>query len=271
MHIVIALVALYCIIVLALWAMQRSLFYYPDPNLPSSAEVEQFGFAPLGISVPDIGDGEMTSYWRPPADPTKPVVIHFHGNAGNIGSRLPVYQQLTQDGAGLLAMGYPAYGGNIGDANEQNFYADAQAHYAWLISHGIAPERIVAYGESIGTGPATWLASQQKVAGLVLEAPYAAFDELLAQKTPFVPAKLIARDRYRSIDRIANIAAPLLWIHGEEDTLIPISEGQRLFDAAKSPKRAVKLIDTGHNDIWRNDIGPLVRANIHDFGNIARD
>ncbi|WP_343759345.1 alpha/beta hydrolase [Parasphingorhabdus litoris] len=205
------------------------------------------------------------SLWRAPADQTKPVIIHFHGNAGSMASRLPIYQALAQDGAGVLAVGYPGYGGNPGKPSEEAFYAVAQANYDWLLAADYDPDRIVIAAQSLGTGVATWLASKNDAAGLILEAAYTGMDDMAQRQFPILPARLLIKDRYRSIDRIDQINMPLSWIHGTNDELIPFVMGQTLFDAAKGPKFAHPIKNGGHNDLWMRGIDILVRRDAQGF------
>ncbi|MEM1132316.1 MAG: alpha/beta hydrolase [Pseudomonadota bacterium] len=253
----------YMAFTLLIWSLQRQMLYYPEAELLSSEMLAQTGFA--SVAIPYDQDDTLTAYWKPASDSDQPVFLHLHGNAGNIAGRLPIYQILAEDGAAVLAVGYPGYGGNSGQPNEEAFYAAAEAHYSWLIAQGIAPQRIVIFGQSIGTGPAVWLAAQHQAAGLMLEAPYTGIDDIAAQRFPFLPARWLVKDRYRNIDRIGKIDMPLLWIHGRQDDLIPYSMGEELFAAAQAPKTAMTLDQAGHNDIWAFPIGAAIRREALNF------
>ncbi|SIN59526.1 hypothetical protein SAMN02745824_0054 [Parasphingorhabdus marina DSM 22363] len=247
----------YLILVALAFLFQRSLLYFPSQQKPEAAALAADGFAAVAIEIEQ--SGALLSLWRAPETPAHPVLIHFHGNGGGVMDRLPMYRALVLEGAGLLAVGYPGYNGNPGQASEDQFYAAAQAHYDWLVAKGHAPRKIVIAGQSLGTGVATWLASRNPAAGLILEAAYTGMDDMAQQQFPILPAKWLTRDRYRSFDRIDRIDMPLSWIHGTADELIPFAMGQELFDRASKPKIAFPIRDGGHNDLWQRGIDRIIR------------
>ena len=112
---------------------------------------------------------------------------------------------------------------------------------------------------------ATKIASGNEAAGLILEAAYTGMDDMAQKQFPFLPARMLAKDKYRSIDRIAQINMPLSWIHGTADALIPYSMGQRLFNAAKEPKTAHPIRGGTHNDLWLKGIDRIIRAEAKRF------
>ncbi|WP_422344134.1 alpha/beta hydrolase [Parasphingorhabdus sp.] len=254
---------LYVLIVALAYSFQRNLLYFPDQTVLTDQQLNEAEFS--AVSITAEGTGKLLSLWRAPTDPTKPVIIHFHGNAGSPALRLPIYQAMAQDGAGVLAVGYPGYGGNPGSPSEEAFYATAQAHYDWLIARGYSADQIVIAAQSLGTGVAIWLASRNDASGLILEAAYTAMDDMAQRQFSILPAKLLIKDRYRSLDRINEINMPLSWIHGTNDELIPFAMGQVLFDAAKEPKTSHPIRNGGHNDLWMRGIDALVRSDAQRF------
>lgn len=254
---------LYLLFLALAYSFQRSLLYLPDQYVLSKQELAGTGFETVAITAE--GSGELQSLWRMPADQTKPIIMHFHGNGGSLAARLSIYEAMAQDGAGVLAVGYPGYGGNPGEPSEETLYLAAQANYDWLIAEGYAPDRIVIAAQSLGTGVATWLASKNKAAGLILEAAYTGMDDMAQRQFSFLPAKRLTKDRYRSFDRITRIDMPLSWIHGTDDELIPFVMGQKLFDAALDPKIARPIKNGGHNDLWMRGIDTIVREDAKRF------
>lgn len=257
------IVGLYLLIVALAYSFQRSLLYFPDQYVLSEQELGAAGFDAMTISAEN--SGELLSLWRAPRDETKPIIIHFHGNGGSVAVRLPIYQAMAQDGAGVLAVGYPGYGGNAGSPGEDVFYATAQANYDWLMAQGYGADKIVIAAQSLGTGVATWLASRNEASGLILEAAYTGMDDMAQRQFPFLPAKPLIKDRYRSLDRIDQIDMPFSWIHGTNDELVPFAMGQRLFDAAKEPKFARPVKSGGHNDLWTRGIDAVIRKDAERF------
>src|SRR5262249_18489104 len=110
-------------------------------------------------------------------------------------------------------------------------------------------EKIVLWGFSLGSCVAVALAADHPVGGLILEAPYTSIEDLAAAAFPFLPVRLLLRDRVRSDRRIARVNAPLMVMHGERDVTIPIAFGERLFALAHEPKRFVRFEHGGHDNL----------------------
>ena len=220
-------------------------------------ELAQSGFEAVQIESPFAEPTK--SLWHPPGSAKHPVIIHFHGNAGSAYQRIPIYQQMAKDGAGVLGVGYPGYGGNSGKPTEQSFHQTAQANYNWLLDKGYSPQNIVIVGQSIGSGSATRLASNNEAAGLILEAPFTSTADIAARQFPYLPVGLLMKDTYPNINYIDDINMPLAWIHGTLDEVIDYEFGQTLFNAAQEPKRTHPMKGGGHNDLWMRGIDQIIR------------
>ena len=250
-------IGIYLISLLLIYFFQRQFLYFPDQSVPAASDIKQMGVE--AVVIRSGPDGELKSLWREPKSPDSPVILMFHGNAGSHFHRIPIYRALAADGAAVLGVGYPGYGGNAGTPGESALFQAAQENYEWLIERGIKPGRIVIVGESLGSGVATHLASQNDAAGLIIVAAHTGMDEMAQRQFPIFPVRWLVKDRYRTIDRIGGIDMPLIWIHGSEDQLIPFAMGQRLFDAAKHPKTAFPIGNGGHNDLWDSGIDQIIR------------
>src|SRR3974390_207137 len=132
---------------------------------------------------------------------------------------------------------YRGYGGNSDAPSETGFRADAAAAIDFLTGCGIAPNRLVLYGESLGSGVAVALAAQNEVGALILEAPFTSVAEVAQYHYPFVPAAALVRDRFDSLSRIGEVSAPILVLHGGRDRVVPIPFWRWLSAAAQPAKR----------------------------------
>ena len=239
-----------------MYLTQRSLMYFPERTRVSPAAA---GFPGATEIVLDTADGEKVIAWHVPPREDKPVVLYFHGNGGSLRYRVERFKELTADGTGLLALSYRGYGGSTGHPTEAGLFADAEALYAFAVKHYPA-ERLVLWGESLGSGVAVALAAQRPVARVVLEAPFTSAADVAAKVYWFLPIRLLMKDQFRSDERIANVPAPVLILHGERDYVVPFAQGERLFALANEPKRFVPMRRGGHSDLDEHGAQDAVRA-----------
>jgi fermentation-respiration switch protein FrsA (DUF1100 family) len=238
---------LYCAVVGLLAFRQRQFLYFPDrsrPVLPGAAEANA-----RALTVHTEDGLDLLAWLAPPADDAKPVVLYLHGNGGNIGYRAPRLARLSRLGWGMLLLEYRGYGGNDGAPSEAGIQADARAGYAALRAFGIPAQRILLWGESLGTGVAVRLATEVDVGAVLLESPYTSILAIAQQRFPFVPVAWLLRDRFDLIGRIPEIHVPVLVMTGERDTIVPPDMGRAVFAAAHEPKVFWLAPTAGHNDL----------------------
>jgi uncharacterized protein len=133
----------------------------------------------------------------------------------------------------------------------------------WLIVialAGYAAGRLVLWGGSLGTAVAVALAAEREVGAVMLDAPFTSAADVGAAAYPFAPVRWLMKDAYRSDRRIARVDAPLLILHGERDSVVPIAFGERLFALANEPKRMVRLPDGNHVDLDEHGAAEVVKA-----------
>ena len=228
-----------------MYLAQRKLMYFPESARTAPAAA---GLSAAEEITLDTSDGERVIAWHVPPRANNAVVIYFHGNGGALRYRLDRFRAIIADGTGLLALSYRGYGGSSGAPTEAGLLADGDAAYAFIAAR-YPPERIVLWGESLGTAVAIPLATKRKVAALVLEAPFTSAADIGASVYWFMPVRLLMKDQFRSDERIGKVTAPVLVIHGTDDHIVPISYGERLFALANEPKRLVRFPGGGHVDL----------------------
>lgn len=239
--------AVYGVLVVALFFFQRSLLYHPNQTVPDPAE---FGVPEMAaVRIPTEDGFDLLGWWRAPLDESRPVIAYFHGNSGHIGNRADKVRDYLDAGYGVLLLSYRYNAGSGGSPSEEALFADARAGLAFLKKEGVADKRVVPYGESLGSGAAVAMAATQPVGALVLEAPYDNMAKLAQHHYWYTPARWLARDRLDSASRIAKVAVPILIVHGERDRIIPQKFARRLFEAAPEPKEAHFLPEAHHNDL----------------------
>jgi fermentation-respiration switch protein FrsA (DUF1100 family) len=234
-----------------MYVFQRSLMYFPDARrtLPAAAGLPQAQEIRLVTS-----DGETLIAWTVAPRDGKPVVLYFHGNAGALDVRAERFGKLTADGTGLVAVSYRGYGGSTGTPSEAGLIRDAEAAYDYAAARW-PPRRLVPWGESLGTAVAVALASEREVGGLMLDAPFTSAADVGAAAYPFAPVRWLMKDPFHSDRRIGKVRAPILFLHGESDTVVPIVFAERLFALAPEPKRFVRFPHGGHVNL--DDYGAM--------------
>jgi fermentation-respiration switch protein FrsA (DUF1100 family) len=248
--------ALYGALLSLLFVAQRALLFPAGRERTTAAQARLSGFEDVTLTT---ADGERIVGWFKAPEPGRAAILYFHGNGGSLADRRDRARLLTQDGRGLLIVSYRGYSGSTGSPTETGLREDARTAYDWLAGH-VAPERIVLYGESLGTGVAVRLATERSVAGVVLEAPYSSTADVARVGYWFVPVDWLMRDQFRSVDIIHAVKAPLLVLHGERDAVIPIALGERLYAAAREPKRFVRLPGVDHVSVLEQGGLEPVRA-----------
>jgi pimeloyl-ACP methyl ester carboxylesterase len=225
----------------------NALLYLPSREILQTPAAAGLDFADLHITTPD---GErLHAWWVPTTGPTLGHVLLLHGNAGNIGDRVPHIALLAAAGFDVLAFDPRGYGRSTGRPSEQGTYRDARAALAALErQEGVDPQRVLYLGESLGGAVALELAIHRPPAALVLQSAFTDIRDMARLHYPFIPRALVP-DAYPSLRRIRHLDAPLLVLHGARDTIVPLMHGEELFHAAPEPKHLEIFPHAAHNDL----------------------
>ena len=242
-------VGLCIVLVLAMLLLEGCMVYHPM-RLPPDAEVAPPGVEDCTIRTADGLD--INAWWLPPAEAeTGPVLLWFHGNAGNLTHRAENLALLGRGGLGVLAVDYRGYGKSQGRPSERGLYLDGEAAYRHLVSErGVAPGRIVCFGRSLGTAVALHVALKEPVGGLILESPLSSARAMARRMIPLLPVWLFIRSNFDNERRIRDLRVPLLVLHGDRDEIIPFEQGRAVFEAAAEPKEFYAIQGAGHNDTY---------------------
>lgn len=221
---------------------------------------------PADAGVPDLRehvietDGQSLIIWVAKPKPGQPTILYFHGNAGNLANRASRFQRFLNRGYGLIAPAYRGSSGSTGAPTEKALTQDARHIYSQLdqILPGTTPDKTVIYGESLGTGVALKLLSSADVAqpaAVVLEAPYTSIPDVVRHTYPRLkPLIPLMKNRWNSLENVSSLKTPLLILHGTDDPLIPIMQGQQIYTASpSSEKRFIAVEGADHSNIWRTD------------------
>ncbi len=212
-------------------------------------------------------DGIVCVHWYwPPSKPGGVDVVLFHGNG--CGQRISKYWQLVLAGHGLLLCGYRGYNANPGRPSEQGILADARAALDWVAAQGKPPPAM--FGESLGGAVAIAMAAEGRGSAIILEGPFDQAASVAAMRYPWIPVRRLILDRWDSIGRIRHVTQPLLWMHGGDDTVVPLPFGQRLYDAAPGPKQSLIVEGGGHIDyVERPEVMQVIVAFLDRLPHVA--
>lgn len=236
---------IYGVLVLGMMLFQRKLMYHP---IVGEASPDQHGLTHFEDVEITSEDGVRLHLWYHEAHQGLPTIMYFHGNAGHLGDRSGLFAALAEKGLGVAAVSYRGYGKSSGSPCEKGIYADARAAIKWVKSRGIGLSNIAFYGESLGTGVATKMATEFSPHYLFLQAPYTSVVNRAAEIYWFVPVRYLIHDHFDSLSRIRQVRAPLMIFHGRMDPVIPINHAHRLLEYANEPKNAIFFDTVGHTE-----------------------
>lgn len=245
-------------VVAMLWALQRQLIYFPDPTpVPAAAEV----IAGARDVTLHTADGlELGAWFVPAARPSGDgmAVLVAPGNGGNRAGRAGFAEELSRLGLAVLLMDYRGYGGNPGEPSEEGLAADADAAVEALEELGFPAERTLYFGESLGAGVVAALQARHPPAGVVLRSPFTELADVGAHHYPWLPVRVLLRDRFPVVEHLATSDVPVTVIYGDRDSVVPSALSARVADQAPSLAEREVIADADHNDPVM--FGPRVAA-----------
>jgi fermentation-respiration switch protein FrsA (DUF1100 family) len=193
----------------------------------------------------------------------KYTILYSHGNSEDLGDIKQILEKLHAWGFSVFAYDYRGYGTSQGKPTETNAYEDIDSAYNYLIQNlKIPPERIIVLGRSVGGGSAVNLAMRKPVAGLIIESSFISAFQVI------VPFRILPFDKFPNIDNIKKVKCPILVIHGKADEIIPFAHGEKLFNAAISPKVYLWVEEANHNDLFLV-AEEKYRKSIQEFANLV--
>jgi len=244
---------------------EDEFIYYPAKYPEGDWQVETF--AREGEIIPSIEDAyfqtsdgvKLHGWFCSPQKktggamervPAMMTLLWFHGNAGNLSHRYDMLRALIKLPAQIFIIDYRGYGRSEGAPSEEGLYLDARAAWEYLTAElGIAPDRIIIFGKSLGGAAAIDLAGKVEAAGLIVQSSFTSAADMAARIMPFIPRALI-KTKMDSINKIASVRYAKLFIHSPTDEVVPYELGRRLFEAAGEPKQFYEVKGAGHNNTW---------------------
>ena len=228
--------------------LEKTLVCFPEKA--HAGRPEDFGLQAQDLYF-ETQDRVKLHGWLFVRNPRDPLLLWCHGNAGNISHRLDNIARLLQHGINVFIFDYRGYGKSEGSLSEQGFYLDGKAAWETLVREGpVPPARVVLFGRSLGCAMAADLATRVPAAGLILESGFPHLGAMAKVHYPFVFSERLLSGRYDALSRLSKIKIPLLVVHGDQDSIVPIVLGRRLFEAAPEPKDWYEIKGADHNDTY---------------------
>tara|TARA_B100000900_G_scaffold331420_1_gene292123 strand:- start:1129 stop:1935 length:807 start_codon:yes stop_codon:yes gene_type:complete len=245
----IVLIIIYLLIIFFISFYQRKLLYHPGENNYLDQNTLNHK-----IEKVYINSDEKLIGWYFKKNKNFKTLLFFHGNAGKIDNRIYKLNEFSKMDINYLIFAYRGFSGNSGKPYEKGLYRDAKAAKLWLNKKNILDEQIILYGESLGTAVAVDLATENNFAGIILESPFTSMTELAKKYYPYLPVKLILKDKFDSIKKLNLIEAPILIMHGKKDKIVPFNMGLRIYESANNPKFSYFNTNDDHMMDFNNDM-----------------
>ena len=246
-----SIILAYLAIIIFIYFYQRNLIYHPSENNYLNDKIN-FNYKEIYIETEK--SIKLKSWFINKDIKRFKTIVFFHGNAGNLLNRVHKLNELNKLDLNILITSWRGFSGNKGKPTEKNLYYDANKTIEWLKIQGIKNKDIVLYGESLGTGVTTELASKNNFGGIILESPFTSIADAAKIYYPYLPVNLILQDRYDSKSKIEFVKTPILIMHGGMDNVIPQKMGQELFEKANNPKFSYFPEDDDHMMEFNNQL-----------------
>jgi fermentation-respiration switch protein FrsA (DUF1100 family) len=235
---------------------QRALQYDAQGEITALADAGIAGAQQVAIPVEGV-DSAVNAWYAPPTKPGLPLIVYYKGNTGSFTAEYERYAQWVSEGYGFVAFDYHGFPTTPGVISESQILADSIAVYEWAKAQGYP---LVIWGRSLGTGPATYVASEEQAGALLLESPFLSAVGVAAERYPFLPVHWVMLDQFRSNEWIADVDEPVYIAHGTDDQTIDVSNGRRLYALAPNPAELWIVEGGTHSDLWDRGLWPQARA-----------
>jgi len=233
LQIILIIFLIYSFVLVFLYFYQRNLLYHPNENNYSDDKIT-VNIEKVNIKTSD--NINLLGWYHEKNLKEFKTLIFFHGNAGSLENRIHKLNHFKDMNVNFLIIAWRGFSGNSGEPSENGLYKDGKSAIDWLIKKGISEQKLILYGESLGTGVAVHLAQNRNFSGVILETPFTSMIDAAKTFYPYIPVKLLLKDKFENYKKIKNINSPILIMHGEADQIVPFSMGKKLYEIANKPK-----------------------------------
>lgn len=252
-------------------AKERELVYRPVRDSARTPADVGLAFEEVWIDISrETGEGSerLHAWWVPAAAGDAPSVLYLHGIRWSLGNNLFRIARWQKMGFNVLAVDYRGFGRSDGDLpSEALIRADARAAWDYLKAREARADHRFIYGHSLGAAVALELGSQvDDAAGVIAEAGFTSLMDVIAEN--YFPMGFLITQRFDALSRVGKLKAPVLFMHGTADRLVPPFMSQKLYEAAPSPKR-LHMIEGANHGNWNGAGLDDVRRVVLEFAGSA--
>ena len=243
------LVAVMALLVVLLAGCQNYIIYQPIKYPEGLWDTSN-----MPLPIQDVWfkaeDGVKLHGWYVPSEEAVATLLFFHGNAGNITHRLENIFLLHHLKLNVFIFDYRGFGRSEGDPDEEDIFLDCQAAYDTALAQpGVSLPSLFIFGRSLGGPFASYTASKNPAAGLILESTFTNAVDMADRMLPILPGWMVSSE-LDTQGRVSKLSLPKLFIHGTRDNLIPFTMGRELYKAAAEPKEFYSIVGAGHNNTY---------------------
>jgi fermentation-respiration switch protein FrsA (DUF1100 family) len=248
------LVAAYIGVHAYMFFKQRDLQYEVAGEQVALAEADIPGAQEVKI---DTGNDKQIYAWYTPSSQNKPTIIYYRGNSGSFTREHKRFAQFVADGYGFLSLDYRGFPGTPGALNQENILEDALNVYDWVAARD---DQILLWGRSLGSGVATYVASEREAIALALESPFTATVDVAKERYPYLLVDVVMQDKFPSREWMKDVNEPVFVAHGTADKVISVHFGERLYEMVPN-KDGIWIVEGGtHGSLWDDGIWAEVKA-----------
>ncbi len=245
----IAIVVLYCLVLWLTWRFQEKLLFFPGgASFPACEGIDELN----GIVIDVNHENQRIRGFYFPKPNANSTIFLFHGNGGNACDRINYVQGLQDTNVNIFLVEYPGYAGSSEEMSEDSFLQNAEAAVRWWKSVNAPTHDLLFFGESMGAGVVSHLASIFEAKLLILHTPYDSISNVAKHHYPWLPVKSLIRHSFNSVAKLEKNSAPVMILHGDNDKTIPIAHAEALYKSIPTgvEKRFERFPRRGHNDLW---------------------
>lgn len=244
------LLLLYGIIGIAVYYLQDTLLFHPVPVGKQTAYHFTQPYNEIDLNYNKETNLDIIQFRSVTPDTSRGVVLYFHGNKENVRHYAPYATDFTSQGYDVWMMDYPGFGKSTGKFTEENLYKYALVLYKLARSRW-APDHIIIYGKSLGTGMAAQLASVRDCRRLILECPYYSMTSLARRYLFLYPVGSMLHYRFPTNEYLPAVTAPVTIFHGTDDGVVAYGNASRLKKLLKPGDEFITIEGGGHNDLHK--------------------